>query len=138
MIPSCVSWKYNRTDIINPEVHGLACKVEMAVEDIYLTKVLPEDIDNFVLFVFIIGKQNDKNFIISALKTKENLGEEERILKGTYFACYLIPVKLCITSYDLQISDLFNPEFIYQFDIKNIFNENYINTITLPEKTFTF
>lgn len=138
MIPSCVSWKYHRTDIINPEIHGIACKIEVAIEDIYLSKVLPEDIGDFTLFVFIIHKHENKQYIITALKTEDNTGEEEKITKGSYFACYLIPIRVYITSFDLQITDMFHNETIYKFDIKDIFNENYLNTITLPGNTFTF
>lgn len=138
MIPSYVSWKYTRTDTVNCETHGIACKLEIAIEDIYLRKILPNDIDDFVLFVFIITKQDDKNVIITALKTNNNTGDEERILKGSYFACYLLPVNIIICSFDLVIYDMFKEDLFYKIDIKNIFNKNYLNTITFPGNTFTF
>lgn len=138
MIPSTVSWKYYRTDIYNAQVHGIACRIDIAVEDIYLKKVLPEDIDDYVMFVFMISKHNDKNYIITALKTAQNTGEEEKIDKGSYFACYLIPCYLEIMSSNLIITDLFKNDLEYTFDIENVFNKNHLNTFILPGNSITF
>lgn len=139
MIPSFVSWKYQRLDIENPHVHGIANTVTNVLDDISIKQLLPEDIEDFTMFLTIITRnETNHNFIVTILKTKENTGDDEFIYKGSYFSYYLIPSKIDLYSSELRITDMFNPDLFIQFDIPNIFNKEKLNIITLPPNTFIF
>lgn len=138
MIPNCISWKYQRMDITNPHQHGIANSVECALNDIPLVSLLPSDKKDFTMFLCTILNQNNRNLVLTALKTPENISEDEWISKGSFYTYYIIPSNVEISSSNLSIHDMFHPELYIEINIDNIFNKNKINIITFPENTFLF
>ena len=138
MIPNCISWNYQRLDIKNPHSHGIANSVESALQDIPLKSLIPEEANEFTMFVCTIISLGNMNHILTVLKTHENTTNEDIIAKGSYYSFYLIPSKLSVISSKLRIQDMFKNELYIEIDVENIFSDTKINIITLPDKTFVF
>ena len=108
------------------------------LNDILVKDLIPPHTGEFTMFLVIISKIEKNNFIISTLRTNENLLDEDIVIKGSYYTTYLIPSKISIMATELMITDLLRPDVFIRIDNPEIFSDKQLNIITLPENTFTF
>ena len=138
MIPYTISWKYQRTDIESASCHGICSPATIAVSDILIKDMIPPHTGEFTMFLVMISRMDKCNFIISTLRTNENLMDNDIVVKGSYYTTYLIPSKISIVATELLITDLLRPDVFIRIDNPEIFSDKQLNIITLPENTFTF
>lgn len=138
MIPTTISWTYQRQDITSAHSHGIANSTECALDDISLKSLIPSETGDFVMFLCTIIKSGEQNYILTVLKTNENISDDEFIPKGSYYSYYLIPSKIEVQSSNLTIYDMFKNDLYIELDIENVFSKSRINRITLPNNTFVF
>lgn len=138
MIPGLATWNYVRNDVVKPASVGIAVAFELATENININSWIPEGIDEYMMFLlFIVPKFNGRDLVCSIIKTNENTDPNEFIMKGSYYAYYIIPSKkFDIVTSGLHIFDLNDESKSIFIDYPIIFSDLYFCKTELLLNTF--
>lgn len=139
MIPHVISWSYQRVDEnLKDNSHGIAITCNYTDKDILLKDLIPKHCDSFMMYLITIIPQDDNVIIVSVIKTKENIMDEDTIAENSYYGYYLIPSEFDVITNNLRITDLTNSELYIEFNSINILNKLHLNYNILPKSLFKF
>lgn len=141
--PSTVSWKYiQKSENKNIPVNTICCKLEKAEKRTpYSLLYTPNLGAQFTMFIVHIGRDfcSKLDVVSTCLKTSPNsFFDYETFEKDDYYCCFVIPYKLDIIGFCLQVETENNAKKIFYFDNENIFREDKYTTWGFPSELIIF
>ena len=133
MRPGYVSWKYiERTDINNPPVNSVTCKLYQAERKTpYSLLYKPSLKNDYTIFIVHIGRDTEgiMDAVSTIVKTPDTSFSEFEFFKlGDYYGYYVLPHKIDVYGFCLNISIENDDHKLFQFDNLDIFRtESYSN-----------
>ena len=140
MKPTSITWTYQRIDrdLETNSYNGIATRMDYSEKEININTLIPKDCDNYMLYLVIIFKLEHSAIIMSCIKTKESIFEDDNIPSNSYYGYYLVPSNYDIVTNNLRITDTINNDLFIEINCINVLNKTHLNYLKLPESVIYF